>query len=143
MIGNLLNHPDIRPAMGGDGWLDAELLPPHIYLGDERGGMLFIENATGIYEVHYLFTAEIRGGEALKIASGMILALMLDHDAKMIWGSVPIGNRPARIFTRKLGFTSLGIRERLDKSFEDFVLRREWVSWATPLAALPEVSSTG
>jgi hypothetical protein len=126
MISNLLNHPDIRPFMGGEGVLDAELLPPHVYLGDHRGGMLFIENMPNVYEGHYLFTRATRLREKIEIASSMIVKMLLEHEAELIWGQVPIANRKARWFTRQIGLSPLGFRQRPYPS-EIFGVRREWV----------------
>lgn len=99
----LLNHPRIRPNMGGEGVLDGAPLLDIFYLSD-TGGMLF-HGSEGIYEGHYLFTAPA----PYELALGMVRACMLE-EAELVWGRVPVGNRAARIFTRRIGFTSLGIR---------------------------------
>ncbi len=106
-LNRLLNHPAIRPNMGGEGELDGAPLLHAFYLSD-HGGMLFHESDPGLWEGHYLFTAPA----PYKLALGMVHAFVLDKAPKLLWGRVPVANRPARMFTRKLGFTSLGIRER-------------------------------
>jgi hypothetical protein len=91
--------------MGGQGILDGTPLLDIFYLS-AAGGMLF-HGSGGVYEGHYLFTAPA----PCELALGMVHACMLEG-AELIWGRVPVGNRAARIFTRKIGFNSLGLRER-------------------------------
>lgn len=105
----LLNHPDIYPNMGADGYLDGSplLADGFLYLCD-HGGMLF--HGTGrALECHYLFLASLRGGEAQKMALGMVHACVLENPSRILWGRVSLENRAARLFSRKLGFVSLSI----------------------------------
>jgi hypothetical protein len=103
----LLNHPRIRPNMGGEGELDGTPLLGIFYLSD-HGGMLFHESDPGLWEGHYLFTARA----PYDLALGMVRAFMLEARPRMLWGRVPVANRAARLFSRKIGLTSLGIRQR-------------------------------
>ncbi len=108
-LNRLLNHPRIRPYLGTDGksWIDGAPLMGLFYLSDQ-GGMTFHESEPGLWEGHYLFTE--RG--CFDLALGMVHACVLEARPKMIWGRVPVQNKAGRMFTRKLGFTSLGICER-------------------------------
>lgn len=110
-LNGLLNHPLIRPNMAGDDVLDGRpLLDGGLFYLSDLGGMLFHPSDPGIYEGHYLFTA--RGAPVYEMALGMVHACVLEAAHRMLWGRVPVANRAARIFTRRLGFTSLGIRQR-------------------------------
>jgi hypothetical protein len=93
--------------MGGEGDLDGAPLMGVLYLSDQ-GGMLFHESDPGLWEGHWLFHARAPYGTAL----AMVRKFVLSEKPKLLWGRVPVANRAARLFTRKLGFTSLGIRER-------------------------------
>lgn len=103
-LNRLLNHPSIRPKMGGEGVLDGTPLLGIFYLSD-GGGMLFHESDPGLWEGHYLFT-----DPSHDLALGMVRAFVLEAQPRLLWGRVPVGNRAARLFTRKLGFKSLGLR---------------------------------
>lgn len=108
-LNRLLNHPVIRPHMGGEGELDGKLLLDIgiFYLSDD-GGMLFHESDPGLWEGHYLFTRRA----PYNLALGMVCAFVLEAQPRLLWGRVPVANRAARLFTRKIGLTSLGIRQR-------------------------------
>lgn len=104
----LLNHPRIRPHMGAEGYLDGAPLLENgfMYLSD-HGGMLF-HGDDGILEGHYLFTERGCYGTAL----AMVEQCVLEIGFRALWGRIGLINRAARLFTRRLGFTSLGIRQR-------------------------------
>jgi hypothetical protein len=107
----LLNHSSIRQHLVGDDRLDGtELLESGavFYLSDV-GGSIFHQTAPGVWEGHYLFLPEGRGKLARDLALGMIEAFMLEAGRPSLWGRILVGNRPARLFTRSLGFVSAGI----------------------------------
>lgn len=104
-LNRLLNHPRIRPHMGGEGILDGSpLLENGFLLLSDTGGMLF-HGADGIMEGHYLFTRP-----SYDLALGMVHACMLEAARRCLWGRVPVQNRAAALFTRRLGFEYLGVR---------------------------------
>lgn len=105
--------------MGGEGELDGTPLLGVFYTSDQ-GGMLFHESDPGLWEGHWLFTARAPYGMAL----AMVKQFVYEMDPKLLWGSIGIGNRAARLFTRRLGFTSLGVRKRLGHEQEFFVWER-------------------
>lgn len=118
-LNRLLNHPRIRPHVGGEGYADGQAIldaGAMFYLSDQ-GGAIFHEGEPGIWEGHCLF----HGRAPYKLALGMIRALIYAVNPKLLWGAVRTENRAARLFTRKLGFTSLGFRERLGHQHEIFV----------------------
>lgn len=94
--------------MGGEGKLDGSvLLDGGIFYLSEKGGMLFHPSDPGIYEGHFLFLPRSRPYD---LALGMVRACVLEAAHRMLWGRVPVANRAARLFTRRLGFESLGVR---------------------------------
>jgi hypothetical protein len=111
-INSILNHPTVRPTIGGEGVLDSTTLlgddRNRLYF-DERGGAVFAWRGPGIYEGHSFFL--VRGSEAME-AGRECLSLMAD--ARMIWGNTPEDNRAARWFNRRLGFKSLGMIDTPD-----------------------------
>lgn len=98
----------------------------------EGGGVLFHPWAD-TWEGHYLLLD--RGKAARDLALGILARFMLDVRPKLLWGRVAVSNRPARLFTRRLGFTSLGVRTgippRPDLEFEIFALGAAWDSFRT------------
>lgn len=124
-IANLINDPAIRPFVGGDGYLDPTALIAdrrNICLFSHGGGAIFAWRGPGIFEGHCFF--RVRGREALDIGASIIEALFRDHGATMIWGPVPLSNRPARWYSRKLGFRSLGRTDTPEGPRELFVMER-------------------
>lgn len=107
----LLNHPAIRPYIGGDGesYVDPEpyAKPPYIFLQRDEAGMLFKQTGDS-FEGHLLFPPSIRGIRALDAAWSMISEVFTEHDACAIYGSISRDNRAARVFTRALGFDNIG-----------------------------------
>jgi hypothetical protein len=121
-IDELINHPLIRPTIGGDGALCADKLVEdrrNIFLVDEGGGALFAWRGPGIYEGHSFFL--VRGREAISLGRAM-LAIMQDQ-ADMVWGLTPESLRHVRLFNRKIGFKSSGLLETPEGRCELFVKR--------------------
>lgn len=118
----LINRPEIRPTVGGAGYLDCTAL-----LADRRNvclmagdnGALFAWRGPGIFEGHSFFTA--RGREAISLGRAMLAKMLATH-ARMIWGLTPVANRRARIFNRWIGMRSLGVMETPEGDCELFVL---------------------
>lgn len=112
-IDALLNHPDIRPTIGGEGYLNCDMLIEdrrNIFLVADGGGACFAWRGPGIYEGHSFFTA--RGKEAVSLGKQM-LSVMSDQ-AKMVWGTTPERLRHVRMFNRLIGFKSLGMIDTPD-----------------------------
>ena len=108
-IARIINHPTIRPYIGGEGYLDASPLladPDTVCLFDEGGGQLFHWKEPGIFEAHSFYL--VRGKEALDRGREAIRRMFHDYGATKIWRATPLHNRPARWFNRKLGFASKG-----------------------------------
>jgi len=119
----LLNHPAIRPTIGGEGALDAATLLAdrrNICLITDAGGAMFAWRGPGIYEGHSFF--KCRGREAIGLGKALLAKLFNDHDARMVWGLTPEALRHVRWFNRKLGFASHGLAETPEGLCELFVM---------------------
>lgn len=110
-VNALLNAPDIRPTIGGEGELDATaLLTDHrnVCLVGDAGGMLFAWRGPSIFEVHCFF--RVRGREAIAAAVDMV-AMM---GRALLWALAPEARRDVRWFARKVGFRSHGMMDTPD-----------------------------
>lgn len=111
-INALVNHPKIRPDVGGDGesWLDlAEVVAAdrNVALIGEHGGFVYTWTAPETYEVHTFILPTGRGAQAYSMARES-LDWMADHGARHIWTRVARGHRHTRLFTLKAGFKPCG-----------------------------------
>lgn len=126
----LFNHPDIRPTLEkGDHRLYAEDIvrdPRNVLFANEHGAVMFLGRSSGVYDLHGGFLRAYRGKVALADTSVALDRLFKGHNAKRVNVRVPYVLRPARIFVRKLGFTSLGLDPV--KPIEHFTMEAE--KWA-------------
>lgn len=107
LVNGLINDPEIRPTIGGQGILDSSPLllnGNNICLVNDRGGALFAWRGPRVFEGHSFFKA--RGREAISLGVE-ILEAMMPH-ADLVWGLTPIALRHVRWFNRKIGFSSMG-----------------------------------
>lgn len=75
-------------------------------------GFFFLEPITpSVLEAHMAFSPEGRGKEALHAARAGLRYCFTALDAFVVIGRIPVEDRPARLFTRMIGFRSAGIRE--------------------------------
>lgn len=78
----------------------------------DHGGFFLEPVTSSVLEAHMFFTTEGRGKEALHAArSGLAYAFNV-LGALVVFGRIPLEDRPARLFTRMIGFKSDGIRQR-------------------------------
>lgn len=86
----------------------------------------------GFYTGHYFFNS--RGKKAVKEAKAFLEEIFDRDYVQAIQGLTPLSNRPARWFSRHIGFQSLGVIH-LDEPCEHFMLTkrdynkeiRQWV----------------
>lgn len=83
--------------------------PMHVCLLDERGGALFAWRGPGTYEAHVFF--KVRGREALTFGRELLDRMRAEHGAERFWALVPVESRKVLMFTRLMGWKSLGLRE--------------------------------
>lgn len=113
-IDYILNLPDVRPTIGGEGLLSVfELIQDerNVFLVSGDNGAAFIWRGPGVYEGHSFFTA--RGREAISLGKQMLECV--GGRANMVWGATPIKLRHVRWFNRQIGFRSLGMIETPDQ----------------------------
>lgn len=121
-INELINHPDIRPTVGGEGDLDAAALLAdrrNICLVDEGGGAIFAWRGPGVFEGHSFF--RVRGREAIRLGKQFLSAV--SDAADLVWGLTPESLRHVRWFNRQVGFRSRGMMETPDGRCELFEMR--------------------
>jgi hypothetical protein len=89
--------------------------------GDDAG--CFIEKYPGVWESHYLCTS--RGRDAFTSTHNVLREFFNNEDAAVITGAISKENRAARLFTRKVGFTSLGFITYPEGDYELFILTKK------------------
>lgn len=113
----LINHPAIRPFIGGDPDVELDFTGPiandeNVFLDGEHGGFACIWTAPGTYEIHTFVLPEGRGEWALKFAEWG-KQFLADLGAKHLWTCVHPDAANVRSFTLKMGFEPAG-RHRVD-----------------------------
>lgn len=93
--------------------------PLHVCLIDGSSGAIFMWRGPGIYEVHVFF--EVRGREALDLGAAMLARMESDHGGRLFWAMVPDDDRKVKMFTRLMGWKSLGVRDMRHGPNELFV----------------------
>lgn len=110
----LVNHPGIRPFIGGDGKSFVDLTAAvlnndnYLLLGD-HGGFMLTWTAPGTFEVHTFILPEGRGRAALELASEA-REYMVSQGMQHLWTRVPIGARNVRRFTMAMGLVPCGFQ---------------------------------
>lgn len=103
--------------------------PRNIMCGDERGLVLFAWLRPGVYELHYLFTAALRGQAALRAINTAFKTIFTQTDAIAIVGSTPRENRAARAMNRALKAHPTGVSvDSQGRECINYVLER--AKWA-------------
>lgn len=94
--------------------------PMHVCLLEEGSGALFAWRGPGTYEVHVFFA--VRGGEALSLGHRMLDWMRRECGAQRFWALVPDSDRKVKMFTRLMGWRSLGARQTRNGPNELFAL---------------------
>jgi hypothetical protein len=108
----LVNHPTIRPFVGGDPATTLDLAPiaaddKNYLLLSDHGGFLCTWSAPGTYEVHTFVLPEGRGRAAYQLAiEGR--EYMASIGASHLWTRVERGAENVRRFTLAAGFSPCG-----------------------------------
>lgn len=101
--------PFVNALVGADA---SELMARATTLLNEHGGFFLEPITSSVLEAHMFFEPEGRGKEALEAArTGLGYAFDM-LGAAVVFGRIPVDDRPARIFTRIIGFRSDGVRPR-------------------------------
>lgn len=106
-INAVVNHPDVRPWVGGSGQLD--LAPvianqANVLLMGEGGGFLLVQQEPGVYEVHSQFVPGSRGSAVVEAAHDASRYMFMRTDCVEIRTKVPAGNVAAAALTRRMGW---------------------------------------
>lgn len=94
-INRVVNHPDVRPWVGGAGELNLSSLvadPRNVLLMGQGGGVLFQWLEPGLYEAHTQFDPEHRGKEAVQNVRDALRWMFTRTDAVEIVTKVPLHN---------------------------------------------------
>lgn len=138
LLHHLANHPDIRSWVA-PGRSEVDVMrhnqPGTWIFGDMAGAVLFdpVNIADGIYEMHYLFTAAVRGKAALTIIRQAVQVMFTEREATVICGAVPREHRASRVMSRALGAQPIGSHtDSFGRACVVYKLERK--SWATSSA---------
>lgn len=108
----LVNHPEIRPHIGGDPDTLLDLGPAvanddNIFLDGAHGGFACCWSAPGTYEIHTFVLPEGRGTWAMKFAAWGI-GYLVEHGAFHLWTRIHPGAGNVRGFAMKMGMKPAG-----------------------------------
>lgn len=105
----IANHPDVRPWLGGGrGPLDLSPIVAdlrNVLLMGEGGGLMFVQQSPGIYEVHTQFLPEARGENAVAVTQDALRYMFTRTDAVEILSKVPDCNKGAKGLVRAINGT--------------------------------------
>ena len=129
LVNALINHPDIRPTMErGEHRIDSTEVVENlnnVVFASEHGVIVFLYKGEGVYEGHIGLLAACRGKQGLKLAGEALDRLFGQYNARKVTSAIPNALPQAKMFVRRLGFTSEGVAE--DKPVENFVMEaRRW-----------------
>jgi hypothetical protein len=93
--------------------------PLHVCLLEGSSGAVFMWRGPGIYEAHIFF--DYRGREAVDFGHRLLDEMRREHGARLFWALIPVESRKVLMFTRLMGWESLGVRETRNGPNELFV----------------------
>lgn len=116
-MNHLVNHPTIRPHVGGDPGQPIDLSEAvadraNVFLDGEHGGFCCSWSAPGVFEVHTFILPEGRGAWAAEFAQTGRDAMADMWGARHLWTMVHPEARNVAAFTLKAGFKPAGTRTR-------------------------------
>lgn len=114
-INGLVNHPDIRPFLGGDVTqgidLTGAIVDRNVFLLGQYGGFGVTWCAPRIYEVHTFILPAGRGLWALKAARALLAKMRDEFNAERVWTRVDETQANVRAFTLAAGLQPVGSME--------------------------------
>lgn len=110
-LNSLINHEQVRPYIGGFGYLDIwEIIDQGVALSDgEKVGFFFHNRDSGRFDAHSFILPEGRGKYGVKCGKEAIWQMFENHGARLIIGRTPIELRAARMYNRLVGMSPAGI----------------------------------
>jgi len=107
-INVVVNHPDVRPWVGGEGRLDLSQAVADqnnvLLMVGEGGGFLLVQQEPGIYEAHSQFVPSHRGEGVLQASADASHYMFTRTDCVEIRTRVPAGNVAAAALARRMGW---------------------------------------
>lgn len=109
----LVNHPSVRPFVGGDGESEIDLSAvvadeKNVCLLDDHGGFLLTWSAPDTYEIHTFILPEGRGRAAYANAQEMLATMKGEFHARHLWTRVQHDHDNVRRFTIANGLEPCG-----------------------------------
>jgi hypothetical protein len=102
-VNTIVNHPAVRPTLGGAGYLDLTAVvhdTRNYALFGDHGGIVFARMQDAIYEAHTQVLPEGRGAWTLRMTQDALKMMFCGTEAIEILTQVPNGNRPAKILAQ-------------------------------------------
>lgn len=111
-VNYLVNHPEIRPFIGGDTTLELDLTqavadPANHFLDGKHGGFAASWSAPAVFEIHTFILPEGRGGWARDFARAG-RDYIESQGARHLWTRVDPKASHVRRFTLQAGFMPAG-----------------------------------
>jgi hypothetical protein len=138
-LNTVINHPEVRPFMGGEGYLDATEVvtnPGNYAPVSEGGGFILICQEPGIYEVHSQFLPEGRAHTRKAMRAGFDY-MFTQTDCERVITQVPDNNRGAAALAKAAGFRLMFRREDTPRGPTAFMglTAEEWAQGNADLEA--------
>lgn len=112
-LNEVVNHPDVRPYIGGNGELDVSASvsnPSNFALVTSGGGFIIISHEPGVYEVHTQFLPEARNRTVEAMQAGMDY-MFTRTDCYRLLTKAADTNRAAAMLALKGGFVEMFKRD--------------------------------
>ena len=139
----ICNLPEVRPGLGGVGYLDTTELvtdPRNYALRAEHGGFILVAHGAGFYSVHTQFAAEGRGQHVIAAMQAGLDFMFTRTDAMRIFSHCP-DNNPATLELALKGGAKPWFRKEHDDRFgPGTVVSWDIMDWAT---AAPDLEADG
>lgn len=113
LVDTFINHPDVRATIeAGEHKLDSlDVLADHrnVALCGEGGGAVFLAmQEEGVYQGHIFLLKGHRGARGIAFGHAALNAMFTLYEASRVVANVPWQLSAARMYVRKLGFSSVG-----------------------------------
>ncbi len=131
-LNRVVNHPNVLPYvnLGVQGPLDITPLvmdEKNLFLANEYGGFLLIDQGDRVFEIHTQFLPEGRGRMALEAAREAMGYVFTETDCQMLMTFCPVDNRPSAFLARATGMSKVGKAYPLGKESDMYVITKgEW-----------------
>jgi anthranilate/para-aminobenzoate synthase component I len=121
-LNRVVNHPEVRPWLGGDGAIDLTAIienPENVVLVNEHGGWIITKIDVGLYEAHSQFLPEGRNAALIDDMREGLRYLFTATDCVELLTKVPDNNKAADGLAQRAGFCELFRRESVWRDGEN------------------------